>query len=145
MRLNWLRSSRVEDRFETWIAQRHQEQVLAGETVPAGPPDQTVLRDLACRSKRISLSDHRVDHAASCPICMSQLLTLRQDYRSHRQRLVFATAIAACALVVVATLIGYRALHKSSVTASTAIVSQTANLWDVGTRRGEQPGELQSV
>jgi hypothetical protein len=146
MRLNWLRSSRVEDRFETWIAQRHQERVLAGETIPAGPhPDQPFLRDVACRSKRISLSDPRVDHAASCPICMSQLLALRQAYRSRHQRLGFASALTVCALVVVATLIGYRALHRSSVTASTAIVSQTVNLWDVGTIRGEQPRELQSV
>jgi hypothetical protein len=146
MRLNWLRSSRVEDRFETWIAKRHQERVLAGGTVPVGPhPDEEFLRDLARKSKRISLSDPQIDHAASCPSCMSQLLTHRQEYRSRHQRLVFATALAACALVVVAALIAFRAVQKSTATANTAIVSQTVNLWDVGTVRGEQPGELQSV
>jgi len=146
MRLNWLRSSRVEDRFETWIAKRHQERVLAGETTSSGPhPDETFLRDLARKSKRISLSDPRVNHAASCPNCMSRLLTLRQEYRSHHQRLVFATAIAACALAIVGALITYRALQKSPATANTAVVSQTVNLWDAGTVRGEQPGELQSV
>ena len=146
MRLNWLRSSRAEDRFETWIAKHHQERVLSGETAPTGPhPDAAFLRDLARRSKRVSLSDPRVDHAASCPTCMSQLLTLRQHYRSHHQGLVFATAVAACALVVVGALIAYRAVQKSPTTANTAIVSQTVNLWDAGTVRGEQPGALQSV
>ena len=146
MRLNWLRSSRVEDRFETWIAKRHQERVLAGETVPTGPhPDEAFLRDLAGKSKRISLADPRIDHAASCPSCMSQLLARRQEYQSRHQRLVVATTLAACALVVVAALIAYRAARESSATANTAIVSQTVNLWDAGTVRGEQPGELQSV
>jgi len=146
MRLNWLRSSRAEDRFETWIAKHHQERVLSGETAPTGPhPDEAFLRDLARRSKRVSLSDPRVDHAASCPTCMSQLLTLRQQYRSHHQGLVFATAVAACALVVVGALIAYRAVQKSPTTANTAIISQTVNLWDAGTVRGEQPGALQSV
>ena len=146
MRLNWLRSSPVEDRFETWIAKRHQERVLSGKTTPIGPhPDEAFLRELARKSKRISLADPRIDHTASCPICMSQLLTLRREYRSRRQRLVFATAFAACALVVVGALISYRAVQKSPSTVNTAVVSQTVNLWDVGTVRGEQPGELQSV
>ena len=146
MRLNWLRSSRVEDRFETWIAERHQERVLAGETTPSGPhPDEAFLRDLARKSKRISLADSRVDHAAICPICMSKLLSLRREYRSHHQRLVFATAIAACALVIVGAVVTYRAVQKSPAIANTAVVSQTVNLWDAGTVRGEQPGELQSV
>ena len=126
MRLNWLRSSRAEDRFETWIAQRHQERVLAGDTALAtGPhPDEAFLRDLARKSKRISLSDPRVDHAASCPTCMSQLLTLRQEYRSGRQRLVFATSMAACVLLAVGALIAHRAVQKNPATANTTIVSQ---------------------
>ncbi len=146
MRLNWLRSSRAEDRFETWIAKRHEERVLAGQTAPSGPhPDEAFLQDLARKSKRISLSDSRVDHAASCPTCMSQLLTLRQEYRSHQQKLVIATAIAACALVIVGALVAYQAVQKGPATANTAVVSQTVNLWNAGTVRGEQPGELQAV
>jgi len=146
MRLNWLRSSRVEDRFETWIAKRHEERVLAGQTAPSGPhPDEAFLQDLARKSKRISLADPRIDHAASCPICMSRLLTLRQEHRSHEQRLMFATAVAVCALVIVGAVVTYRAVQKSPATANTAFVSQTVNLWDAGTVRGEQPGELQSV
>ena len=146
MRLNWIRSSRVEDRFETWIVKRHQERVLAGETVPSDPhPDEVFLHDLARKSKRISLADPRVDHAASCSICMSRLLALRQEFRSHRQRLVFAMAIAACALVIVAALTAHRAAQKRDSTGNTAVVSQTVNLWNAGTVRGEQPGELRSV
>jgi hypothetical protein len=76
---------------------------------------------------------------------MSRLLTLREEHRSHHQRLVFATAVAACALVIVCALVTYRAVQKSPATANTAVVSQTVNLWDAGTVRGEQPGELQSV
>jgi hypothetical protein len=76
---------------------------------------------------------------------MSRLLTFRQEYRAHHQRVVFATAVAACVLVIVGALITYRAMQKSPATVNTAVVSQTVNLWDAGTVRGEQPGELQSV
>ena len=83
MRLSWHRSSRVEDRFESWITQQHQRRVLAGETTPSGPcPDEAFLRALARRSKSIALSDPRVDHAATCPNCMNRLLVLRQERQS---------------------------------------------------------------
>lgn len=146
MRLNWLWSSRAEDRLETWIAKRHEEWVLAGETVAVGPhPDEVFLRDLAHRSKRISLSDPRVDHAASCPICTRQLLAFRQQYKWRRQRLVFATSFATCVLLVAGAFIAYRVVQKNPARSDTAMVSQTVNLWNAGTMRGEQPGELQSV
>ena len=46
--LSWSRPSRAEDRIESWLVQRHQERVLAGETTPVGPcPDEIFLRDLA--------------------------------------------------------------------------------------------------
>jgi hypothetical protein len=93
MRLSWRRSSRAEDRFETWITQHHQARVLAGETTPVGPcPDEVFLRDLARKSKRIALSDPRVDHAASCPTCVGRLLILRQENRSRRRKLVIGVA-----------------------------------------------------
>ena len=83
MRLSWRRSSRVEDRFESWITQQHQRRVLAGETTPSGPcPDEAFLRALARRSESIALSDPRVDHAATCPNCMNRLLALRQERQS---------------------------------------------------------------
>jgi len=74
MRLNLRWSSRAENRFEKWIAQHHQERVLAGDTTVAGPcPDRAFLENLARRSRKVALSDPRVDHTATCPICMNRL------------------------------------------------------------------------
>lgn len=147
MRLSWRRFSRVEDRFETWIAQRHQARVLAGETTPIGPcPDEAFLRDLARKSKRIALSDPRVDHAANCPTCVTRLLTLCQENRSRRRKLVLVLTAASCVVIVVVlvSLVRY-GVHKEPPPANMAVVSQTVNLWNAGTFRGEQPGSLQSV
>ena len=105
MRLTWRRSVRAEDRFETWLAQRYQKQVLeSGVTAPGPCPDEAFLRDLARKASRISLSDPRVDHAASCPKCMNRLLAFREENHSRRQKLVLALAAASC-LVVAAALI----------------------------------------
>ena len=147
MRLSWRRSARSEDRFETWIAQRHQERVLAGETTAVGPcPDQAFLRDLARRSKPIALSDPRVDHAASCPDCMWRLLAFRKEDRSRRRRLKAAAAFASCLLVaaVFVSVTEYRG-HRKQSAANVTVASVTVDLFDAGTLRGEQPGELQSV
>ena len=147
MRLSWRRSSRAENRFETWIAQRHQERVLTGETTAVGPcPDQAFLRDLAPRSKRITLSDPRVDHAASCPDCMEWLLAFRKEDRSRRRKLTAAVAFAACLLVaaVFVSVTEYRVPRKQYA-ANVAVASATVDLFDAGTLRGEQPGALQSV
>ena len=147
MRLSWRRSSGAEDRFEAWITENHQRRVLAGETTPSGPcPDEAFLRDLARRSKRISLSDSRVDHAATCPTCMSRLLELRQKIHSRPRKLAFAAATVSCLVVAVAlvAIARYR-VREQPPTSNLAVVSQTVNLWDAGTIRGEQPGQLQSV
>lgn len=146
MRLSWHRSSRVEDRFESWITQQHQRRVLAGETTPSGPcPDEGFLRDLARKSKNIALSDPRIDHTANCRKCMSRLLELREQHRTRRQRLAFTTAIAACALIAVAVVAIRHGMDRNVSTTNTAVVAQTVNLWDSGTVRGEQPGQLESV
>jgi len=147
MRLSWRRSSRAEDRFETWIAQRHQARVLAGETTPVGPcPDEAFLCDLARKSKRIALSDPRVDHAASCPTCMSRLLILRQANRSRRRKLVLILTAASCVVIVVALVsLARYGVRKEPPPSNMAVVSQTVNLWNAGTFRGAQPGSLQSV
>jgi hypothetical protein len=146
MRLSWCWPSRAEDRFESWLAQCHEERVLAGETIPVGPcPDATFLRDLARRAKRIALSDPRVDHAANCPKCMSRLLELRVKNRFRRRRVAFATAITACALAAVLVVVARYVIERNAPTTNTAVVAQTLNLWDSGTVRGEQPGQLESV
>jgi hypothetical protein len=84
MRLSWCRSSPSEDRFESWLSRAHEERVLAGKTAPVGPcPGESFLQDLARKAGRIELTDPRVNHAANCPTCMSRLLIIRQENRSH--------------------------------------------------------------
>jgi hypothetical protein len=146
MRLSWRRSSRAEDRFESWITQQHQRRVLAGETTPSGPcPDEGFLQDLARKSKSISLSDPRIDHTANCRKCMSRLLELRGENRSRRQQIAFITAITACALIAASVVVTLYVTQRKAPSPNTAVVAQTVNLWDSGTVRGEQPGQLESV
>jgi hypothetical protein len=147
MRLTWRRSGRAEDRFETWLAQQHQKRVLeSGVTTPGPCPDDAFLRDLARKTNRISLTDPGVDHTASCPKCMNRLLALREEIHSRRQKLVFAFAAATCLVVVVALMFMNRGrVRQRSSEAKLAVVSETVNLWDAGTLRGQQPSPLQSV
>lgn len=146
MQLSWRRSSGVEDRFEAWITKQHQRRVLAGEITPVGPcPDEAFLRDLARRSRHISLSDPRVDHSATCPSCMSRLLGLREEFRSRRRKAVLVTAVTACALIAISVAVARYAVKRNAPIGNTAEVAQTVNLWDAGTARGEQLGQLESV
>lgn len=147
MRLSWRKSSRVEDRMEEWIAQRHQQRVLAGETNPKGPcPDESFLQDLARKSKRIVLSDPRIDHAATCPRCMKRLLEIRQKIQSHGRKLILAGVITSC-LILIAVLIalGRYRINEQRPAPTIAVISQTINLWDGGTSRGAQTGVLKSI
>ena len=91
------------------------------------------------------LSDPRVDHAATFPKRMSRLLTLRQTYRTSQRRLSLVTAIASYLVIADILILVRLGLQKSLMAPETAVVSQTVNLWDVGTIRDEQPGPLQSV
>jgi hypothetical protein len=147
MRLTWRRSRRAEDRFETWLAQRHQQRVLESGVAAPGPcPDEEFLRDLARKANRISLYDPRVDHAASCPTCMTRLLEFRREIHSRRQKLVLAFAAASCFVIAVALISMARySVHKRAPEANTAVVSETVNLWDAGTLRGQRHSPLQSV
>jgi len=142
-----LRSSRAENRFEAWIIEKHRGRVLSGHTEPAGPcPDEAFLRSLARRSKAIPLSDLRIDHAANCAICMSRLLTLRQENRTRRRQVAFAVAAASCVVVAVliASLVRF-GIFRHSTPPNLAVATETVNLWNAGTYRGPQPGSLQSV
>ncbi|MBN9617588.1 MAG: hypothetical protein J0G35_18645 [Acidobacteriales bacterium] len=146
----WLKLTNLsgrEDRFEAWIAQRHQECVLAGSATAAGPcPDEAFLKSLARKSRHIQLSDPRVDHAANCPICMSRLLEFRREDNSQRRRLALTVAIASCLLIAVGFFVLSRrgASTQQQVARMTAI-PRTVDLWNAGTFRGEQPGQLQAV
>ncbi|MGB6133627.1 MAG: hypothetical protein WBG54_17735 [Acidobacteriaceae bacterium] len=141
-----LRSSRAENRFEAWITEKHRERVLSGETEPVGPcPDEAFLHGLAQRSKTISLSDPRIDHAANCAICMNRILAIRQGIRSERKKVTLGLS-AACLVIIVGLIVWsqYRFHHRQTV-AIAAPVSRTVDLWSTGTYRGVQPGQLQSV
>ena len=147
--MNWfgLRSSRGEDKFEAWIKRLHEQRVASGQTEPVGPcPDEEFLRGLAKRSRAISLSDARIDHAATCPTCMSRIVVLRNENRERNRKLAYVLATAAC-FILVAAIFGWshlRRKHQQTV-ALAQPVSQTVDLWNAGTDRGEQPGQLQSV
>jgi hypothetical protein len=145
MRLTWRRSVRAEDRFERWLTQQHQKRVLEGAVTALGPcPDEAFLEDLARRANRISLSDLRIDHAVSCPTCMTRLLAFRHELHSHHQKLILATA--SCLVVAVALIsVARNRARTQPPKADTAVVSETVNLWGTGTLRGQQPSPLQSV
>jgi hypothetical protein len=140
------RSSRAEDRLETWIKETHRERVLSGQTEPTGPcPSEEFLRALARRSTTISLGDARVDHAATCPTCTNRLLLLGNEHRAQSRKLALALAGTAC-LILIAGLIAWSRYQIRPRTLSRALpVSKTVDLWNAGTFRGEQPGQLQSV
>jgi len=145
--LGRLRSSHAENRFEAWIIEKHRERVLSGQTEPIGPcPDDTFLRGLARRSNTIPLSDPRIDHAANCPECMSRLLVLREQHQSQNRKLVLALGMAVCLILAVGIFAWSRySAHRQQMLASVSPVPQTVDLWNAGTYRGEQPGQLQSV
>lgn len=147
MPLSWRKSRRVEDRLEKWISEQHQRRVLAGETTPSGPcPDEAFLRALARRSKSIALSDPRVDHAATCPTCMSRIVALRNESRERNRKTAYALAGVTCLILLAATFGWFYLRHTREQTVAVAQpVSKTVDLWNAGTDRGEQPGQLQSV
>ena len=144
--LSWSRPSRAEDRIESWLVQRHQERVLAGETTPVGPcPDETFLRDLARKAKRIELLDPRVDHAANCSTCMSRLLVFRQENRSRRRKLALVTAVAVC-LVIAAVVIASRSLWNTPATSIGEFGRCIRNGKPVGCRYDpRQPARLAAI
>ena len=100
MWLKLTKLSRREDRFEAWIAQRHQKSVLtAGDTAAGSCPDEVFLKGLARRSKHIQLSNPRVDHAVNCANCMRRLQELRREDHLRRRPLVLTVSIASCLMV----------------------------------------------
>jgi hypothetical protein len=58
---------------------------------------------------------------------------------------MIAAVAASCAILLTAVLVGIYTTRQTSTTDNTIAVSQTVDLWDAGTVRGEQPGQLQSV
>lgn len=147
--MNWFgrRSSQGEDKLEAWIKRLHEQHVAFGQTQPVGPhPSEDFLRGLAKRSRAISLSDARIDHAATCPNCMSRIVALRSENRERTRKLAYALVAVTC-VVLAAALFGWFHLRQNrrQTMALANPVSKTVDLWNAGTYRGEQPGQLQSV
>ena len=147
MRLTWRRSGRAEDRFEVWLEQQHQKRMLESSELPPGPcPEEAFLRNVAHKTDQISLTDSRIVHAANCRECMRRLLEFREEIHSGRQKMVFTFAAVTCLLVVVGLVFFNRArTRERSSEAKMGMVSETVDLWDAGTMRGQQPSPLQSV
>ncbi|UWZ81825.1 hypothetical protein [Occallatibacter riparius] len=76
---------------------------------------------------------------------MSKLLAIRQEQRSRRRKVMIASVAASCAILVTAVLVGIYTTRHTPTTDNAIAVSQTVDLWDAGTVRGEQAGQLQSV
>lgn len=138
----------AEDRFEEWFNRQRQESILAGGLEPPeGPcPDESFLRDIARKSRGINLSDPRVDHVASCPLCMRKLHALR-NRKATSARLVGLTAIIAFCVLIVATVLWVSGRRSRDVqpAPNVAVVSRTLDLSNAGSYRGDQPAPLQSV
>jgi hypothetical protein len=138
----------AEDRFEEWFNRKRQESVLGGQVeAPQGPhPDDSFLRDLARKSRNIDLSDTRVDHASSCPLCMRKLLALRNQKVTGNRRVALTAIIACCVLIVGSIVwISSRRSREIEPTPNVAAVSKTLDLLNAGSYRGDQPAPLQSV
>src|SRR5277367_2681277 len=148
--MKWRKSDSppAEDRFEEWFNRNRQESILGGQLeAPQGPcPDDSFLRDLVRKSRSINLSDPRVDHAASCPLCMRKLLALRNEKATTTRRVALTAAIACCVLVVVTIVwISSRRSTEVQPTPNVAVVSKTLDLSNAGSYRGDHPAPLQSV
>src|SRR5438270_229238 len=77
---------------------------------------------------------------------MRQLFAAHEESRSRRLKLVFAVAATSC-LLVAALFLGSRHWGRTEDRVSTdmAAVSQTVDLSNAGTFRGDQPAPLQAV
>ena len=76
---------------------------------------------------------------------MRRLLTMRREHHARRQKVMLATAVASCVVIAgIITVVRYE-LQKHSLAKNSAVLAETVNLWDAGSLRGQQPGQLQSV
>ena len=148
--MKWRKSDSppAEDRFEEWFNRKRQESILGGQLeAPQGPcPDDSFLRDLARKSRSLNLSDPRVDHAASCPLCMRKLLAIRNEKATQGRRVALNAIIACCVLLVAAVV--WKSSRRSpevQQAPNVAVASKTLDLFNAGSYRGDQPAPLQSV
>ena len=137
----------AQDRFEEWFNRKRQESVLGGQVeAPQGPhPDESFLRDLA-RTKSINLTDPRVDHAASCPLCMRKLLAFKNVKGTSNRRVALTAIVAFCVLLAVTFVwLSGRKSREIGPTPNVAAATRTVDLFNAGSYRGDRPAPLQSV
>lgn len=138
----------AEDRFEEWFNRKRQESVLGGQVeAPQGPhPDDSFLRNLARKSKSINLTDPRVDHAASCPLCMRKVLAFKNLKGTSTRRVALTAIVAFCVLLAVTFVwLSGRKSRENGPTPNVAAAIRTVDLFNAGSYRGDQPAPLQSV
>ena len=77
---------------------------------------------------------------------MSRLVALRNEIGDRKNKITITLATATC-LILLALVFGWSHLKQSRqrTMALAKPVSETVDLWDAGTNRGEQPGQLQFV
>lgn len=77
---------------------------------------------------------------------MSRVVALRSEIKEQNRKLTYALAAMTC-VVAAAGLFGWFHLreNRQQTMALAQPVSKTVDLWNAGTDRGEQPGQLQSV
>lgn len=145
MRLNWRGTSRGEDQFEAWLNERQRHRVL-GADAPSGPcPDPSFLHGLARRSKAISLTDPRVDHAAECPGCLRSLLEIRSEISRWRRRATLIAGLATCVILLAVLFLVPRFWVHRPTSTSGVTFTRTLDLSGLGTYRGAEPAPLSSV
>jgi hypothetical protein len=77
---------------------------------------------------------------------MSRVVALRDESGARNRRLAYALTAATCLILVTATFGWFYLKQNHEQTVAVAQpVSKTVDLWNAGTFRGEQPGQLQSV
>jgi hypothetical protein len=77
---------------------------------------------------------------------MSRILAFRNEIRERNRKTAYVLAGATCLILVTATFGWFYLKQNHEQTVAVAQpVSKTVDLWNAGTYRGEQPGQLQSV
>jgi hypothetical protein len=111
-----------------------------------GCPGHAVLQAIA--ENTLPLNDPARLHLASCSPCFQEFRVLKEHYelrtagsRVRQQRIIAVLAIAA-GLVVAVLWLGGGSPFSPFQTKEVALAERTINLWDRGTVRGEEQGDM---
>jgi hypothetical protein len=122
---------------------------LRGNPNPKGEgcPNRATLKGIA--ENTLPSNDPARLHLASCSPCFAEFRELKTHYekqkvarRQRQQRLYAILAVAASLLIAVVLRFSEKPLLPTSSRKEAALSERTVNLWDKGTLRGEEPGEV---